>query len=308
MLHWLRLVRLPNLATAAADSLAGYLVCAGLTAVEWPPVACWLAVLASLAFYAAGMVLNDVYDVEVDRLERPERPLPSGLIPLGRAAAVGNSLMAVGAAAACGAAIAADTPWPAFVGAALTVAVWLYDRHAKQTAVGPAVMGACRGLNWLLGMTAAGGPAHLHEWLIPVGMAFYVAGITCYARDEAGRSRTATLLLGAALMLAGLAIAAGYVWLPLRDGLGLGLVGTRISATTWLTLWGILAGSVAARALVGIADPSPNRVRAAVSNAILSIITFDAVLVLAACGESWAVVVLLLVAFFLLGRRIVSPT
>ncbi len=306
MLHWLRLVRLPNLATTAADSLAGYLVCAGLTAVEWPPVACWLAVLASLAFYAAGMVLNDVYDVELDRLERPERPLPSGVIGLGRAAAVGNVLMAAGAVAACGAAIAADTPWPAFVGAALTGAIWLYDRHAKQTAAGPAVMGCCRGLNWLLGMTAAGGPAHLHEWLIPVGMAVYVAGITCYARDEAGRSRTTTLMLGAALMLAGLALAAGYVWLPLREGIG--LVGTRISATTWLALWGILAGSVAARALVGIADPSPSRVRAAVGNAIMSIITFDAVLVLAACGESWAVVVLLLVAFFLLGRRLVSPT
>jgi methylase of polypeptide subunit release factors len=66
MLHWLRLVRLPNLATAAADSLAGYLVCAGLTAVEWPTVACWLAVLASLALYAAGMVLNVVYAVELD--------------------------------------------------------------------------------------------------------------------------------------------------------------------------------------------------------------------------------------------------
>ena len=50
MRAWLRLVRLPNLATAVADSLAGYLVVAGLTALDWPPAACWLAVLASLAF------------------------------------------------------------------------------------------------------------------------------------------------------------------------------------------------------------------------------------------------------------------
>ena len=40
MLPWLRLVRLPNLATAAADSLAGYLVVSGLQAVQWPPAAC----------------------------------------------------------------------------------------------------------------------------------------------------------------------------------------------------------------------------------------------------------------------------
>lgn len=306
MLHWLRLVRLPNLATAAADSLAGFLVCAGLTVVDWPPPACWLAVLASLGFYAAGMVLNDVYDLAIDRVERPERPLPSGTIAVGHAARVGNLLMASGAAAACGAAWMANTPWPAFVGAALTMNVWLYDRHAKRTATGPTVMGACRGLNWLLGMTAAGGPSEPHEWLIPLGMAAYVAGITCYARDEAGRSRTAILGAGVVLMLAGLAVAAGYVWLPLREGSGLPV--TRIPAVTWLTLWGILSGSVVARALIGIADPSPGRVRAAVGNAIMSIITFDAVLVLAACGEAWAVIVLLLLAFFLLGRRVVSPT
>ena len=110
MLPWLRLMRLPNLATAAADSMAGYLVVSGLQAVQWPPAACLLAVLASLGFYAAGMVLNDVYDVAIDRAERPERPLPSGAIAVRRAAAVGNLLMAVGAAAACGAAFVANTP------------------------------------------------------------------------------------------------------------------------------------------------------------------------------------------------------
>jgi hypothetical protein len=49
-------------------------------------------------------------------------------------------------------------------------------------------------------------------------------------------------------------------------------------------------------------------VRAAVGNAIMSIITLDAVLVLAACGERWAVVVLALLGWFLLGRRLVPPT
>jgi len=306
MIAWLRLVRLPNLATAAADALAGYLVCAGLRVVEWPPAACGWAVLASLGFYAAGMVLNDVYDVAIDRTERPERPLPKGAIGVAAAASVGHLLMAVGAAAACAAAFASGAPWPAFVGAALTVTVWLYDRHAKHTAAGPVVMGACRGLNWLLGMTAAGGPTHAHEWAIPAGMAAYVAGITLFARDEAGRSRVATLAAGTLGMALGLAIAAGHVWLPLATGVGPGP--TRIPAPTWLLLWSVLAGSVLARAAVAIADPSAARVRAAVGNAIMSIITLDAVLVLASCGESWAVVVLALLGVFLAGRQLVPPT
>jgi 4-hydroxybenzoate polyprenyltransferase len=184
------------------------------------------------------------------------------------------------------------------VGAALSVAIWLYDRHAKGTAVGPAVMGSCRGLAWLLGMTAAGGPVAAHQWAIPAGMATYVAGITLFARDEAGRSRSATLAAGAALMAGGLAIAAASVWLPMRLD---GTVGGRpLPATTWLALWGIISAS--------ILDPAPARVRLAVGNAIMSLITLDAILVLAACGEQWAVVVLLLLGVFVLGRQLVPPT
>ena len=306
MLHWLRLVRLPNLATAAADAVAGYLVVSGLQAVEWPPAACVLAVLASLGFYAAGMVLNDVYDLAIDRVERPERPLPSGAIAVGRASVVGHGLMAIGATAACGAAVVSGSPWPAFVGAALTAAVWLYDRRAKSTPLGPPVMGACRGLNWLLGMTAAGGPTALHQWAIPLGMAVYVAGITLFARDEAGRSRRGTLIVAAAAMALGLVMAAGHVWLPLSEGVT--TLATRLPAATWLVLWGVLATSIILRAVVAIADPAPGRVRAAVGNAIMSIITLDAVLVLASCGEPWAIVVLMLLGFFLAGRHLVPPT
>src|SRR5262245_19490117 len=74
---YLHAVRLPNLFTAGADSLAGWLICGGaLAAVAgWGPL-----VLASMAFYAGGFALNDVFDLELDRRERPARPLPSGAI------------------------------------------------------------------------------------------------------------------------------------------------------------------------------------------------------------------------------------
>ena len=62
------------------------------------------------------------------------------------------------------------------------------------------------------------------------------------------------------------------------------------------------------RNLLGIIDATGGRVRQAVGNAIMSIITLDAVLVLASCGEPWAIVVLLLLGPFLFGRQLVSPT
>ena len=289
LLAWLRLLRLPNHATAVADVLAGFLIVSHTrsafpqagNAIDWPAPALWWAILASLGFYGAGMVLNDVFDLEIDRAERPERPLPSGRIRVQSAAAAGNILLTIGSAAACATALAARNPWPAFVGALLTAAVWIYNRYAKATSLGPVVMGSCRSLNWLLGMTAAGGPTAAYEWLLPIGMGVYVMGITLYSRDEAEES----------------------------DGAWFGLAGAGAAKlSSWLLLWGVLAASILLRTVVGIFEPTSGRVQQAVGNAIMSIITLDAVLVLATCGEPWAIVVLVLLAPFLLGRRLVSPT
>jgi len=314
MRAWLRLVRLPNLATAVADSLAGFLICAGLRGLDWlPPAACW-AIAASVCLYAAGMILNDVFDIDIDRAERPERPLPSGAIDPRTAAVAGYGFLAAGVAAAAGAAATSGQIWPAVVGAILAAAVWLYDRQFKHHVVlGPATMGACRGLNWLLGMTAAGGP-FADQWLLPLGMAVYVAGITLFARheasqgeDDAASATTAlTLRAGAATMILGLAIAAGPVWQA--AGAGRPLPGSPLTTGNWLLLWGIIAASVLVRALPTLVTPQHRLIRAAVGNAIMSIITLDAILVLAYAGERWAVVVLALLVWFVLGRRIVPPT
>lgn len=307
LLAWVRLVRLPNHATAVADVLAGFLIVSQARAIGRPPAVLWLAILASLGFYAAGMVLNDVFDLVLDRQERPERPLPSGRISVRAAAAVGNLLLAIGSAAACATAVASQSPWPALVGALLTAMVWIYDRHAKATSLGPAVMGSCRSLNWLLGMTAAGGPHGPAQWLLPIGMGVYVMGITVYARDEAEESRSGTLAAGMLIMLIGLATAGLSPWLAARAGeAGVWLTGAKLS--NWILLWGMLTVSILLRGVLGVFDPSSGRVQQAVGNAIMSIITLDAILVLATCGEPWSIVVLLLLVPYFVGRRFVSPS
>ena len=278
-----------------------------LRTIAWPAPALWWAILASLGFYAAGMVQNDLFDLAIDREERPQRPLPSGQVSVRSAALAGNILLSIGSLAACATAVAAQSPWPALVGALLTAAVWIYNRHAKLTSLGPAVMGSCRSLNWLLGMTAAGGPQAAYEWLIPIGMGVYVMGITVYARDEAEESRGETLAAGTLIMLVGLATAGLSPWLAARAGeAGVWLTGAKL--TNWLVLWGMLTASVLLRAVLGIFDPTSGRVQQAVGHAIMAIITLDAILVLATCGEPWSIVVLLLLVPFLVGRRFVSPT
>ena len=97
ILPWLQLFRLPNVFTAIADVLMGFLfINLGYQPVQWLiPL-----IVSTCCLYSAGMVLNDVFDVEVDREERPQRPLPSGKISVSLARNVGFGLLAAGIASA----------------------------------------------------------------------------------------------------------------------------------------------------------------------------------------------------------------
>jgi hypothetical protein len=116
----------------------------------------------------------------------------------------------------------------------------------------------------------------------------------------------ATLLGGLAVMGLGLVIASRFIWPAVEAGAN--LPESPLPASNWILLWGILGTSILLRGLLGVLDPSPGRVQAAVGNAIMSLITLDAVLVLAACGERWAIAVLMLLAWFLFWKRLVPPT
>ncbi len=92
-----QLVRLPNLPTALADIALGALaIGAWAEPRRWPIYL--LLMLASACLYCGGMAWNDFFDREQDRLERPDRPLPSGKITPRQAALCATGLVAAGAA------------------------------------------------------------------------------------------------------------------------------------------------------------------------------------------------------------------
>ncbi|MEV4769101.1 SCO3242 family prenyltransferase [Micromonospora humida] len=135
------LVRAP-----AALSVPGDLVAGAAAAGVLGPRTAGLAG-ASVLLYWAGMAANDWADRGLDAEERPERPIPSGRITPAAAAGVAAGLTAagLGLAAAVGGRRAAAVALP------LAATIWGYDLAAKNTAAGPAVMAACRGLDVLLG-------------------------------------------------------------------------------------------------------------------------------------------------------------
>jgi 4-hydroxybenzoate polyprenyltransferase len=64
---------------------SGSLIGFGATRVRFPAVHVALAVLAAAVLNAASNGLNQIYDLENDRINKPSRPLPSGEFTLGRA-------------------------------------------------------------------------------------------------------------------------------------------------------------------------------------------------------------------------------
>lgn len=171
---WLELLRLPNLFTVPGDVLAGW----ALAGQGGNPT---LALFASLALYAAGLLWNDLFDLRIDTHERPRRPLPSGRVPCRHALAAALALSAL-------APLLALNAWP--VAATLLALILFYDALAKRIAgLGVVTMGACRGVNVLLGVAVAcpGGPSLWppRAWLAAGLMTLYIVGVSIVARNEA---------------------------------------------------------------------------------------------------------------------------
>ncbi|HAR65443.1 MAG TPA: hypothetical protein DCR55_04435 [Lentisphaeria bacterium] len=106
---WLELLRPPNLFSVPGDPIIGALATGyvGSLSVLLPPV------ITVLLGYAYGLVLNDVVDYKVDSAERPERPIPSGRVPIWAAILLAISLAA--------AALAVSWEWAEFVLALLAL-------------------------------------------------------------------------------------------------------------------------------------------------------------------------------------------
>jgi 4-hydroxybenzoate polyprenyltransferase len=93
---YLRLMRPANIVTSVADVLAGiaisgYFYQLTFTANSFYPVI--LLCLSTIGLYGGGIVFNDVFDAELDKVERPERAIPSGLVSLKEAAFLGTFLL-----------------------------------------------------------------------------------------------------------------------------------------------------------------------------------------------------------------------
>jgi hypothetical protein len=247
------LVRAPAALSVPGDSLAG------AAAAGWPFGRRSIALSASaVCLYWAGMALNDYADRDLDRLERPERPIPSGRISprfaLGLAA--GLTAAGVGIAGVAGGREALGVAVP------LAATVWAYDLVLKSTPAGPVAMAAARTLDVLLG---AGGARAAVPAALTVGA--HTLGITVLSRGEVHGTdaRTPQAALAGTVAITGSALAGGP-----RCGWR-----SRLAAAGLAALYAKTVGSAQGAAA---RDPSSGTVRRAVGAGILGFMPLQAAL------------------------------
>jgi 4-hydroxybenzoate polyprenyltransferase len=131
----------------------------------------------------AGIILNDYFDINVDRKERPNRPLASGQITKRSALLIATSSVVAGNI------LSWSVTWNSFIiSFCLTIIIFIYNYWLKRSRAGnPVTMGSARFLNVLLGGSSALGlVTKMDETLIFVGycLFLYTASISLLSLKE----------------------------------------------------------------------------------------------------------------------------
>lgn len=308
---WAQLVRLPNLFTLLSN-------CAAATILSVGAIGPWTAIvpiwMVSVLAYWAGMLLNDVADIEEDQRHRPDRPLPSGRVSPALAGHVATGMLMLGPLILLMVAAyhrSIDQLWM-MVSIVACLVLWmsirLYNSPLKGTLLGPVLMAACRALNIaMVGFailavhwgndfsTVESFPQALVAYAVAMGV--YICGVTTYARREEQLSSSATLVGGTLLQAAGLAM---FALLPYWDS-GRQVHWFLDPKSYYPILIGLIGLTVLNRAMSGVIRPVSRRVQLAVRHALLSLILLDAAVVLMWAGTWYGVSVVILMLPALLG-------
>lgn len=198
----LLIMRPANIITAIADILAGIAIAGYLVSNVFNQhiiIQIILLTIATIGLYGGGIIFNDVFDIEQDKINRPERIIPSGKLTIHQATNLGITLFAIGIISAFCVSV-----FSGCIALMVMVSALLYDKYGKHhTFFGPINMGICRGLNLILGMsiTPLLEPKYYLIGILPV---LFVSAITLTAQKETkGKNKlaiTIAMLLDASIV------------------------------------------------------------------------------------------------------------
>lgn len=290
---FLQLMRPANIVTSVADVLAGI----AISGIWWMEDmgqgvlgTALLLCLSTIGLYGGGIVFNDVFDAKLDAVERPERPIPAGVVPLWQATILGTLLLLSGVICAF---LVHETAGVLASGIALAALV--YNKWSKHHPVaGPLNMGLCRGLNLLLGVSIFL-PALNTWWFVALVPIAYIAAITMISRGEV-RGGNKGVLYGAGALYAGVILTIFII--SLQQG------------TVLFTILILLAfaAMIFSKLIRAIQNPLPQNIGKAVRAGVIALIIMNAAWASAFGAVALAFIILLLLPLSLWLARLFAVT
>ncbi|MDH3660807.1 MAG: UbiA family prenyltransferase [Alphaproteobacteria bacterium] len=246
----LKLGRVSNLPTVWTNGLTG-LVLGGGALLD--PRTLPLLVALSL-FYVGGMYLNDAFDADIDREERPDRPIPSGLIDQRTVLNAGIVMFIVGLCLLLWIGFVAEDGtggWPSVAGLVLITAIVVYDWHHKGNPFGPYVMGVCRMMVYVTAGLCFLVPPPALLLLAALLLFSYLIGLTAIARQETLREIDGfwplllfapPLIYGALAIGSNLTAALAFVLLLVVIGIAIWMLRRRLPGDIGVAVSVLIAG------------------------------------------------------------------
>ena len=162
------LIRPPNLVITALTVWVG-----GILASDTGNVldsTLLMAALAASLVAAGGNAVNDAYDEDIDQINRPHRPIPSGRLDYVDAFKWGGGLLVMGVGLSF-----IIKPSLGMIGLTVAALLWMYSLWLKRTVLlGNFAVGFCGGMAFIFGAAAVDNPAGgmypaLFAFLIHIG-------------------------------------------------------------------------------------------------------------------------------------------
>ena len=286
---YIQLARLPNAFTSPSNVIAGYFTITSINNLNLSDLSTLM--LSSALFYMSGVIFNDYFDFNVDKIERPSRPLPSGTTSRKKALVIASALM-------ISANILAFTVSNSslLIGLLLSCVILAYNCKLKLNKFsGPVAMGGARFANVLLGASPALSllhqPSLLPTIFVATSMLAYAYTITALSRKETtgfrSRSHINAIFLSV-FTIVGLIAISPYFHL----------------FTTWVFVTLIPFAIIMAFIFKSTTVGDPASIQKAIKNMILSVVVLDSVFVSGCAGITYGLLTLiLLVPAILLSRR-----
>jgi len=179
---YLQLARLPNAFTAPSNVVTGYLIVTPVANLNF--ISLGTLMLSSALLYVSGIIFNDYFDFEIDKKERPFRPLPSGSISKQRAVEIAIVLMVLSNIISLLVSLQSLV-----IAIFLSCIILAYDSKLKHSKFfGPITMGSTRFLNVIFGASSiiqlSIHPYFLQLIFASVSMFTFVVIIALFSRKE----------------------------------------------------------------------------------------------------------------------------